>query len=258
MEITHRWFDGIINSFNFGGEPSYNYGIVIEAPPQISGAERDVEEVSIPGRDGSLLIDKGYFKNVTVSYDTWSYMPPANNYINPHVCKYSSQYAWAHSIKGWLQSQPGVYRPLWDTYDTLFVRYGRFKGEFNANAEANTILKQTLSFDCKPFAYSIRGMEPQTVQSGTVLNNPFPFTAKPLIEILGNGTATLEVGDRSWTIAVDGNATIDSERMQIYKGTQNLSGSKHGDGYPELPPGDCGIRYSGCDNVMITPRWCTL
>lgn len=258
MEITHRWFDGIINSFNFGGEPSYNYGIAIEAPPTISGAERGIETISIPGRDGELLIDKGYYKNVTVSYETWAYVPCARNYTNCHVFSYYKQSEWAHSVKSWLQSQPCVYRPLSDTYDNGYIRYGYFSGEFNANAEANTIIKQTITFSCKPFCYSSVGLESHTLKSGEILKNPFQFTAKPLIEIFGNGTATLEVGDKSWTIDVDGSITMDSELKQIYKGTQNLSGNKHGDSYPELPPGECGITFSGCDSVIITPRWCTL
>ena len=57
------------NYFVINGRPSTDWGITISCDSAFNGAERDVETVTIPGRDGDLLMDKGRFKNIAVTYN---------------------------------------------------------------------------------------------------------------------------------------------------------------------------------------------
>ena len=57
------------NYFVINGRPSTDWGITISCDSAFNGAERDVEAITIPGRDGDLLMDKGRFKNIAVTYN---------------------------------------------------------------------------------------------------------------------------------------------------------------------------------------------
>ena len=57
------------NYFVINGRPSTDWGITISCDSAFNGAERDIEAITIPGRDGDLLMDKGRFKNIAVTYN---------------------------------------------------------------------------------------------------------------------------------------------------------------------------------------------
>ena len=52
----------------FGGVDSSEYGIYITGEAVYNAPERDVEFIEVPGRNGSIAMDKGRYKNITVTY----------------------------------------------------------------------------------------------------------------------------------------------------------------------------------------------
>ena len=46
------------NNLIFGGVDTKNYGVVIDGEAVFDAPERDVEVVTIPGRNGTLQIDR--------------------------------------------------------------------------------------------------------------------------------------------------------------------------------------------------------
>lgn len=48
---------------------SLDYGIVISADNSFEAPKRDVEHVSVPGRNGDLIIDNGRWENIDVTYN---------------------------------------------------------------------------------------------------------------------------------------------------------------------------------------------
>ena len=56
------------HSITFGGVNSADYGIYIGGEGTFNAPERDVEMISIPGRDGAFALDKGRFENIEVKY----------------------------------------------------------------------------------------------------------------------------------------------------------------------------------------------
>lgn len=237
--------------FFFGGESSDAYGITIASPPDIPGAERSITEQNVPGRNGALLIDDGYYKNTTVTYkDTWIKFPRDESAAN-----------YARRLKGWLLSAPGEYRQLYDSYDGDYCRYAYFSGSLDSTVATRGIIQQDLQFACKPFQYLRSGLNLREVNSGDSLINPHRFPTSPYIKITGSGDVTLSVGNSSWTFSgITDYIEIDSERMATYKGTLLQNQRKHGDGYPQLDIGNTGISWSGgtVQKVEIIPRWRTL
>ena len=58
----------IYKSLIFDGEDSRDYGVYITGQAVYNAPERDVEMISIPGRNGSFALDKGRFQNIEVTY----------------------------------------------------------------------------------------------------------------------------------------------------------------------------------------------
>ena len=53
--------------FVFGGKFSKDYGLYVSGSGTFNAPERDVELVEVPGKNGSLVLDNGRFKNITVT-----------------------------------------------------------------------------------------------------------------------------------------------------------------------------------------------
>lgn len=52
----------------FDRRSSADYSLYIMGPPTYDSPARDMETISIPGRNGTLLVDNGRFENIEVSY----------------------------------------------------------------------------------------------------------------------------------------------------------------------------------------------
>lgn len=58
----------MVNKFLYRDQLSSSFGIYISGPAVYNAPERDEEVIEIPGRNGSLTIDNGRFKNIDVRY----------------------------------------------------------------------------------------------------------------------------------------------------------------------------------------------
>ena len=63
------------NSIIFGGVDSADYGIYIGGEGTFNAPKRDAEMISIPGRNGAFVLDKGRFENIEVKYSAFNYEP---------------------------------------------------------------------------------------------------------------------------------------------------------------------------------------
>ena len=58
----------MMHYLTFAGRSTHDFGIWISGESTFSAPERNVESQEVAGRNGSLLFDKGNFKNMTVKY----------------------------------------------------------------------------------------------------------------------------------------------------------------------------------------------
>ena len=58
----------IYKTLTFDGKSSAGYGVYITGQAVYNAPEREVEMITIPGRNGSFAFDKGRFENITVTY----------------------------------------------------------------------------------------------------------------------------------------------------------------------------------------------
>ena len=243
---------GIINYIEFGGVKSSDYGIYVSGEGTFNAPERDVELIEIPGRNGEFSLDKGRFKNITVTYPVFNYETNLTDFRTR-----------LRDFCNALKSKIG-YQRLEDTFHPDEYRMATFVDMIDVNPVMyNTASTFKLVFDCKPQRFLKSGEEEITITSGDELDNPSPFEALPLIEVVGVGSLT--VGNI--TVTITGESTqdifIDSDIMEAYEDdngaiiSRNDRISLSGMNFPTLGT-DTGITYTGLTSVKVTPRWWTI
>lgn len=233
----------MINFFEYAGKRSRDFGIYISGSGTFNVPERDMETVSVPGRNGELLIDNGRFKNINITYPV---------YIHELF------YILSGAAKAWLLSRTG-YARLEDTYNPDTYRMGIFTGPIDFDMRfQNWGGECNLVFNCKPQRFLKIGNEIVESTGPVTLYNPTAFVALPLIRVYGTA-GTLIAGNRIMQISeIDEYIDIDSDIQNAFKGTQNCNGKISGS-FPELPAGQMGISFSGgITKIKIKPRWWTI
>ena len=208
--------------------------------------ERDISEIEIPGRNGTLVIDNKRHRNVIIEY-------PAviiNNFRDNY-----------DALKQILLTKGSNYYELWDGFTPNTFRMARFS--------AITGMKQTIHadkatfrvvFDCKPQRYLVTGKTRLTFTEDGVINNPTAYASKPLLRVYGDGV--IGIGDTTMQITYSNSyIDIDCETMECYKESANRSAYviNRGIDFPSLTPGSNNITLgTGISKIEVVPRWYVL
>lgn len=225
----------------FGGIPSTDYGVYISGGGTFDAPARDEESVSVPGKNGDIIIDNGRYQNITVTYPAFIYRG-----FRPNV----------EALRNFLLTQRG-YKRLEDTYHPAYYRMGAWSGEFTADVEENLLAGRfDLRFNCKPQRFLKSGELPISFMESGGLFNETPQIARPFLRVYGTGRFTIGGAEMEITQA-DEYTDIDCDLMDAYKGTTNCNGYVSGI-FPVLSPGRNSITLNGVARVDITPRWWVL
>ena len=244
-----------MTSFTYNGLSSADFGLHIEKKDVFSAPEYDAEFISIPGRSGDIINPNRRFSNIKVTYTVFL----ARKNI-------AALAAVLRDIKGWLYSEPDRYHELTDSYDVKYFRYGVISGNLDIEEQLGKIGCFTVTFNCKPYKYSLAGQETVSADSSELtIANPTAFESRPYIKIYGSGLIRLMVQPEGedaslWTISeVDECIEIDSELMNCFKDTTLKNDTVTGDGFPMLKPGTTTIACAGnVQRIEVIPRWCCL
>ena len=173
--------------FTFDGIDSKTYGVYITQEAAYGAPERDVEMISIAGRNGAYALDKGRFLNTTVTYKAGITATDEASFA-----------AAIRDFRNALASRRGYCR-LEDDYNTDEYRLAVYKSGLEVSAR--DILKAgefTISFDCQPQRFLKSGETAVSLTSGDTLTNPTLFPSRPLFEVVGNGS--INVGEHTITL----------------------------------------------------------
>lgn len=240
-----------INSFNFGGVSSSNYGIYISGDSVYNAPEKAYDMQVILGRNGNLAIYQNRFENIELTYPAFTFDDDQTQFAGSVSDFRNAMYA----MNG--------YQRLSDTYHPDEFRLGIYKAGLEVSpTHYHTAGEFDITFDCKPQRFLKSGETVTTFTTNGNITNPTAFEAKPLLKVTGYGT--LGVGDRS--VIITGTAGqviyIDCEIMEAW----SMSGSAIiprndyvqyvGNKFPVLVSGVNGISMSGnITKVEVTPRW---
>lgn len=187
----------------FGDINLADYGVYISGAAVYNAPERDVEYVSIPGRNGDYALDRGRFNNIEVTY-------PAGVFDYDQA-DFADKMA---ELRSALASQTG-YQRITDEYNPNEYRLGVYAGGIEVDAVANSTAGEfEIRFVCKPQRWLTSGETAVTVASGDVLTNPTLFDANPMIMIDGYGEMTVN----GYEISVDGSELIGRVDLGVRSG----------------------------------------
>lgn len=228
----------------FGGKSTEDFECHISGQGTFLSPERDVDSVSVPGRNGDLHIDNGRFYNIEIIYPAFITKDFRNNY---------------EALKAFLLAQRG-YKRLEDSYHPEYYRRATYKGRIEpVMTPLNRSGSFDLKFDCDPRCFLKEGERVITVTGAQSILNQTGFSAKPLIRAYGTGTLT--VGSVSVQIITASEYTdIDCDMQEAYKGAVNCNNNiiLTNGSFPELVPGQNDVLISGLSRIDITPRWWTV
>lgn len=166
----------IFKGFTFGGEYSKNYGVYITGEAVFNAPSRDVEMISIPGRNGDLALDNGRYNNIEVTY-------PAGLFA-----KTESEFAEAISdFRNFLCSKRGYVR-LEDEYNPNEYRMAIYKSGLEVSHKRLKAGEFDIVFECKPQRWLKAGEAAVAINSGGKISNPTLFESSPLLEVEGYGS----------------------------------------------------------------------
>ena len=232
------------NYINYDGTDLRDFGLYISGSNVFNAPERAYNEITIPGRNGTLLGSERRLENIPVVYPAFIY---ANFKVN------------VAGLRSFLLSRVG-YKRLIDSYHPDEFRLGYYSSGLDAEMTSKLDAGQfDLTFNCKPQRFLVSGETPITFTGSGTINNPTMFNAQPLIRVYGTGSIT--VNGVTITISeADGYTDIDCEIMEAYKGTvlKNYAISLDSTDFPVLSAGINAITLNGVTSAIITPRWWTL
>ena len=142
--------------FTFGDVDSREYNVHISGGGTFDAPERDVEFVSIDGRNGDIAQDNGRFQNVEITYPAFISRSFLENFDNFRAAMYL---------------QTG-YQRLYDSYHPLEYREAVLRMAIQPDTGAwNRSGKFDITFNCKPQRFLLSGadaVEYSLVSSGGI------------------------------------------------------------------------------------------
>lgn len=164
-----------MNHFTFNGHSTGDFGLLVTGLSTYGSPARRVERVTVPGRNGDVLLDEGTFDNYIARYQ----IAIIDNFkVN------------ARAIANWLLSSRG-YSELTDTYNPETYRMASFYSNIDyvvtALAREGTA---TIEFDCKPQRYFYDNAPitfTANAYNGTIEDGNIPNTAEAPLELTLKG-----------------------------------------------------------------------
>ena len=212
--------------------------VYMPSRPAIPSNEERIDFKEIPGRDGSVSYSNGY-KDREFPIDFNAY-----DDTNVHIKMRSINpiFVGAKTIR--FTDDPDIF------YKVKQMRVADKERPFPNlyNFTVDTIIE--------PFDYMISGTYKIRARNGNVIKNQGTYASTPIITVYGTGEATISIGAYSFYIKnLNGSATINSEALKCYKGTENVETQVKGS-FPIFDVGSSKIKLPGnVTHLDIIPNW---
>lgn len=180
----------LINTFNFGVNPegaevdndpgvnSGDFGAIVGGDAVYNSPEREVEMITIPGRNGQLALDRGRYENIEVTY--------------PAFIGTKDQAVFRQKIsdlRNQLAKYKGAYRRLSDSYHPDEFRIASFRNGIEVSPSIyGRVGAFDITFDCKPQRFLLSGDEWVDMSDSAQQ----AFANAKTISAVTNGDATID------------------------------------------------------------------
>lgn len=217
------------NYFTFGQFDSRDFGVYISGEGTYNAPARVYDVISVPGRNGDLLIDRGKFENISVKYPAFI----AGDNFRSNLAEFRSA----------MLSGVG-YARLIDTYHPDEFRLAYYGDPIEMTArKQNDGAEFDIVFNCKPQRFLLSGETPVTYPPGATTKNllVYPYYTSTITR---NGVTLTDNGDGSVTLNGTATAYINFVLKQ----------------YSDVPQLTDGTSYflSGCPSGGGSGKYCLL
>lgn len=231
-------------SFTYNGKNSWeDFKLMITFDVDLASSEPDVEAVSVPGRDGDVIVDNHRNKSVNQTFGLYCNVPhPKGTELMRQAIEWLRQDVQFHDFT--LSTEPD------------YIRRGAVLTAVQTTVKEDGVYG-SLTFNFKPKRYLKTGMTAQKLASGVVFDNTGSLNAEPKITITGTGDFTLSINGTPYGVkGMDTGTTIDSENQSVISanGTSNEFNKFQGGSFPILKPGKNTITWDDGFAVEIIPR----
>lgn len=232
----------------YNGVSSQTLGVIVERLPDFHRAQRRVEEYSVPGRSGAVVMDGG-------GYDCCR----TQIRINANGVPLRQIYAWLRG-EGWLVSSD---EPDYKAYAHMYAQID--DSRFRVQEGGADAAYDSLTIEAVLDPYLRKATEtPISLSAPGTFSGDGSDAAEPVITVQGSGDVSLTVNGATVLIdGLDGALTLDCEAGVAYitSGGEKLwAGGMVTllDGWPKLRAsgGSNTVNWSGSlTSVVIAPQW---
>ena len=212
----------IFKALSFDNVSSRSYGVYITGEAVYNAPEREVEMISIPGRNGALALDKGRFENIEVTYPAGIFADTEANFAQA-----------VSDFRNFLCSKKGYCR-LSDDYNPSEYRMAVYKSGLEVSPAQLKAGEFDITFECQPQRFLTSGETAVSVANNGTLLNPTLFDSQPLIAVKGYGA--LQVGGYNielQNVALGSITLLASKRITGASGKWGFPSSVVNSGNPE-------------------------
>lgn len=157
---------GLLNTFTYNDLNSGNYGLYILNSNSYDRAERDLELISVPGRNGAIIQDNGRHHEIVIKYSVFLKRNDLNSSLAAiRSFLYQTIGGQKYSSGVYLTSMRMEYGVLYDDYSPNYYREAVFCGPADWETMLERYGKCDLEFLCKPEMY-IRNISTKTITVG--------------------------------------------------------------------------------------------
>lgn len=224
----------------YNGITDRSLGCHAKTRPSIPAPVQKVVVSSIAGRDGSYYDAENLYSDISIQI-TFSFKRGRD--------AWHSMY---RQVKAWLLS--GDNGNLSFSDDVGYHYRVKNVQITSAKRIAQTIGEVSATFACDPYTYLDSG--DRQVNLTAKLHNDYSM-CMPVYEVAGNGTFTLTVNSKAMVGTVNGNLTIDTERMLAMQGGSKWANTTVTGDYQDLwlKPGQNLLSITSGFTCKIKPQW---
>lgn len=234
---------GIIKGFTFDGVDSLDYGVGITGSAVYNAPTRDVDMITIPGRNGEYALDHGRFNNIEVTYPAGLGEISQGNFADT-----------ISDLRNQLTSRVG-YKRLEDEYHPDEYRTAIYKSGLEVNpVQYSRAGEFDIVFDCKPQRFLKSGETAVSQSRNSTITNPTLFDSHPLLQFNSSGAdATIGLGTQNITVK---SAYVGVTPLNLSVASTTVSGYFYAD---RATIGNTSVYVSGdtitFETAPITIRW---
>lgn len=225
----------MIPFFIFNNTNSKDMGIIVNKLPPISKAERNYEEIEIPGRNGTLYIDKESYKSFSYSI-TCTLMPNSD----------------IRNIAKWLNGSGKLTISIeTDKYYDVII-----KNQIDFEQVYRVCNEFVVNFEVQPIAHSIKEKEINISNQTAITITESTYDIYPYIKVAGSGNITLMINNKSVILKnIIDYIELDCGLEEAYKNSLNCNNLIECEDFPKLSSGENNISWIGnVSNIQIKYR----